>query len=94
MSKFNLGRVAVTCEVNAQMETDNVFATFVKTSLGRYVKCDWGDLSEEDKKSNDDALDDDSRIFAAYVYPKTNEKIWIITECDRSVTTILFPHEY
>lgn len=95
MRKFDLGQLVATCGVAAQMETDSVFFDFVNDSLRRYINCDWGVLDEEDKYLNDDAVKTgDSRILAAYIHPQTNEKIWIITEWDRSATTILFPHEY
>lgn len=55
---------------------------------------DLGDTCDEDKEANNAAIKNDEQILAVYKYPKTEEEIWIITECDRSVTTILFPHEY
>lgn len=61
--------------------------------LGRHVKGDWGDLAEEDRQANDDALIDGSRILSSYRL-KNGTKIWIITEWDRSATTCLLPEEY
>lgn len=62
--------------------------------LARHLRGDWGDLSEDDRKTNDEALaSGEDRIFSAYTLP-TNQKIWIITEWDRSVTTALLPDEY
>jgi hypothetical protein len=61
--------------------------------LARHAMGDWGDLCEEDKRSNDEAVDLGLRIFSAYELDETH-KIWIITEADRSVTTILLPEEY
>jgi len=58
---------------------------------------DGGDLCKEDLQSNKDALNDEfpQRIFSAYNYKQNKEdKIWIITEHDKSVTTILFPSDY
>ncbi len=55
---------------------------------------DWGDVSEEDKKENELSLKKGFRIVSAYILPNTDEKIWIITEADRSSTTILLPSEY
>lgn len=61
--------------------------------IQRHASCDWGDLCAQDKNLNDLALmDGDSRIFSAYETP--HGKIWIITEYDRSYTTVLFPSEY
>ena len=70
--------------------------------LTRHVTGDWGDLCAEDAQSNNDALKEGTRIFSAYVLPPpvaegqplTSCKIWVITESDRSVTTILLPEEY
>lgn len=54
---------------------------------------DWGDLDEEDRKENDLSVEEGFRILSAYeLY--TGEKVWIITEADRSSTTILLPSEY
>ena len=66
---------------------------FIAQSLQRYSKCDWGDLSPEDAKMNDDAIKTGDRVLAAYIND-VGTKIYIITEHDRSVTTILFPEEY
>jgi hypothetical protein len=60
--------------------------------LGRHVTGDWGDLSEEDKKQNDDSVNKGLRILSAY--GTGDSKLWIISEGDRSVTTILRPDEY
>lgn len=84
----------MTAGIGERMQKDNGFRRFVAMSLERYLKCDWGDTCEEDKAANDNALKNDERIIAVYKRPGTREKIRIITECDRSYTTILFPSEY
>lgn len=61
--------------------------------LGRHRRGDWGNLDAEDKQRNDSALVDGSRIFSAYQVAET-VRLWIITEADRSATTILLPEEY
>ena len=61
--------------------------------LGRHQRGDWGDLDEEDKQRNDSALVDGSRIFSAYQIAE-GARFWVITEADRSATTILLPEEY
>ena len=63
------------------------------TYVARHVTGDWGDLTDEDKRANDRALKDCSRILSAYRTRK-GVRIWIITEADRSVTTVLLPSEY
>jgi hypothetical protein len=60
--------------------------------LARHVTGDWGDLSADDKKENDYSVTRSLRIFSAY--GTGDSKLWIITEADRSVTTILRPDEY
>lgn len=69
------------------------FAQFVNDSLQRHMNGDWGNLNEEDKHENDLSLKEGYRLFSAYEATGL-PKIWIITEADRSVTTILFPSEY
>ena len=61
--------------------------------LSRHVRGDWGELSKEDKVANDRALTWGERILSAY---RTSQgtRVWIITEADRSTTTILLPQEY
>jgi hypothetical protein len=61
--------------------------------LMRHVCGEWGDLVEEDIQENELALQEGHRLFSAY---NTNDgtRIWVITEWDRSVTTLLLPLEY
>jgi hypothetical protein len=74
------------------------FAQFIQESLRRHLKGDWGDLDDEDKQANNQALKEGTRLLSAYNddrFPKNGvATIWIITEADRSATTILFPDEY
>ena len=63
------------------------------TYLIRHVTGDWGDLPEEDIAENQRSLEQDLRIFSAY-HLGDGTKIYVITEWDRSVTTILLPEEY
>lgn len=61
--------------------------------LSRHHCGDWGDLDQEGKQSNDAALKNGCRIFSAYQLAEA-VKFWVITEADRSATTILLPEEY
>src|SRR4029453_12757000 len=61
--------------------------------LRRHQTGDWGNLDEEDKAENEFSLTHDLRLLSAYTLP-TQAKIWVITEADRSVTTLLLPSEY
>jgi len=61
--------------------------------VNRHLAGDWGDLDEEAKAANDRALQVGERILSAYNLP-TEARLWIITEWDRSATTLLRPDEY
>lgn len=60
--------------------------------LAKHLSGDWGDLCEDDKKENEFSLKNGYRLFSSYII--NGEKLWIITEWDRSVTTFLTPGEY
>lgn len=89
---FPIGEIYLTRGVNDKIAEDVVFAAFVLKSLQRHCTRDWGDLTPDDKQANDRALVAGTRILSAYIIGQY--KIWIITEADKSVTTILFPEEY
>ena len=61
--------------------------------LLRHLAGDWGELDEEDKQENEYALRNSLRVLSAYPL-KTGQRVWVITEADRSVTTFLLPSEY
>jgi len=90
--KFPLGRIVWTRGVNDLVADNVVFAKFVMDSLKRHAMGDWGNLCELDKKENDFSVDRELRLLSSYQHG--DWKIWVITESDRSVTTILFPDEY
>ena len=93
-TKVPLGQLVMTRGVNDRVADDTEFAKFVTESLGRHAKGDWGDMCQEDKNENNLAVKAGNlRTFSAYEHP-TLPKIWIITEADRSATTVLFPDEY
>lgn len=88
-----LGKTVMTGGVNNKIAESEKFAREIKICMEKYITCDWGDLCNEDKEMNDNALiNGNDRILAAY---DTSEgKVYIITEHDRSATTILFADEY
>ena len=93
-TKFHLGQLVTTRGVNDRVADDTQFAKLVTESLKRHAKGDWGDLCQEDKSENNLAVKAGNlRLLSAYERDDL-PKIWIITEADRSVTTILFPDEY
>ena len=61
--------------------------------LTRHVSREWGDLSDEDRKENDYRLEHGFRLLSSY-RTNTGDKLWVITESDRTVTTLLLPEEY
>lgn len=90
---FEIGKLVATRAVSDRMDSDEKFDTFCQVCMHRYFNADWGDLDEEDRALNDEAIESGDRIFASYIY-EDGEKLWIITEADRSVTTLLFPSDY
>ena len=86
--KLQLGKIVATQEC-----VESVDLGEVQTALNRHHNGDWGEVDQEDKKTNDDALQLGNRVLS--VYTSTDQiKFWIITEADRSVTTALLPSEY
>jgi len=85
-----LGQTVMTCGINAMM---GEIGLDVRNAMFRHAKGDWGEVNDEDKASNDAALVDGDRLVSAYT-ATNGTKFWIITECDRSVTTVLLPEEY
>jgi hypothetical protein len=86
--KFPLGQIVATPNALSQIPYDEILA-----ALSRHVRGDWGELDPEDWNSNERALKGEGRLFSAYLSAQ-NVKFWIITEWDRSVTTILLPQDY
>ena len=91
---MNVGQVVMTRSVASFVnKNQNCFSELNEHFLS-YLNQDWGNLSEEDKLLNDDALINGNRILAKYHLSSINRDIYIITESDRSYTSILFPEEY
>ncbi len=86
---FPLGRVLATPGAIALMEAARIDPAQL---LERHQSGDWGDLEEEDWRENDFAVNRQLRTFSAYGQPP--DRLWVITEADRSVTTIPRPDEY
>ncbi len=84
---FSLGQVVMTRGV-----ADAVPAAVVFDLICRHASGDFGDLCKEDRALNEAAITDGGRILSAYETPHGN--FYVITEWDRSVTTVLFKHEY
>jgi hypothetical protein len=89
-AKFNLGQlVATPGALQALTKTEESPLAFI----ARHISGDWGDIDAQDAEENAFALNKSLRLFSVY-HLKDGTKIWIITEADRSATTILLPSEY
>jgi len=90
LPKFSLGRIVATPGALAAVQeaNQNPFE-FIQ----RHQSGDWGELCGEDKRENEFSLKNGFRLLSAY-RTLHDVKVWIITEADRSVTTLLLPHEY
>jgi hypothetical protein len=86
-ARFPLGQVAITANASLRLSTEEVLAALKRHSCG-----DWGDLCPEDAMANDSALAHGGRLFSAY--GQGADRFWIITEADRSETTVLLPEDY
>ena len=88
VAKFPLGQIYATRGV-----INSISRQEMTDALIRHASGDWGDLDPEDKQANDDALKHGGRIFSAYT-SSDGIRFWIITEANRSYTTVLLPEEY
>lgn len=86
--KFDYGALYVTRGASKKLSHVDILR-----GLFRHIEGDFGDLCEEDKLVNLDAIENGYRILSAY-HTADGTKFWIITEADRSATTILLPEEY
>lgn len=85
---FQLGQiVATTNAINTLNKTD------IQSALLKHSRGDWGLSCHDDKQANDVALENGDRIVSVYK-DRNKKKFWIITEADRSATTVLLPDDY
>ena len=87
-AKFWPGNLYVTAAADRGLVREDVLA-----ALERHQTSDWGDLCADDKELNEKALEDGGRLFSEY-HDRKGVKFWIITEADRSATTVLLPDDY
>lgn len=85
--RFDLGRVVATPGALAALTQDDLL-----TALARHGAGDWGEVDAEDARANDRALGEGARLLSAY-WSAGGVKFWIITEADRSATTVLLPED-
>ena len=85
---FRLGHLVATPNALEKLQQLDITA-----ALQRHQAGDWGDVDEHDRQANDLALTEGTRLFSVYHSAK-QLKFWVITEADRSVTTVLMPEDY
>ena len=88
--RFDLGAIGTTTGADEVIRRCGLDLRFL---LLRHVTGDWGDMDEADRVRNDRAVDQGTRILSAYG-PEGSDQVWIITEADRSSTTVLLAGEY
>ncbi len=86
-TKFPLGQIVITANAHAQLDSQAV-----NEALIRHASGDWGQVCEEDRQENELSLREGYRLLS--VYGTGDKRFWIITEADRSVTTVLMPDDY
>lgn len=87
-----LGALYVTPALKAWRDSEELRPVLVLLALNNHEYGKWGEVDDHDKAANDDALRDGGRLLSAWTID--DRRVWIITEADRSVTTVLFPSDY
>jgi hypothetical protein len=85
---FKLGQTVITANAKAKLDPVDVIV-----GLARHSRGDWGDVCKQDAAENELSLREGFRLLSAYK-DRNSTKFWIITEADRSVTTVLLPEDY
>ena len=85
--RFPLGQLIITAAAAGRLTSAEVVA-----GIARHARGDWGDVGPEDAVANERSLREGLRLLSAY--GRGDRRFWIITESDRSVTTVLLPDDY
>jgi hypothetical protein len=88
VAKFRLGRIVTTPNALARLTQEEILL-----GIQRHQAGDWGNVGEDDRKENEFSLQEGFRLFSIY-HSIQNVTFWIITEGDRSRTTVLLPEDY
>ena len=88
IARFRLGHIVSTPNALAHLTQEDILH-----GIQRHQAGDWGDVCAEDRQANDQALVKGTRILSVY-HAGNGTRFWIITERDRSVTTVLLPEDY
>jgi hypothetical protein len=87
-TRFKMGLLCIT-----RTALDTLHMADVYAAIHRHSAADWGEVCDEDRAANDYSLEHDLRLLSSYT-DRLRTKFWIITEADRSATTILLPDDY
>jgi hypothetical protein len=88
LARFRLGHIVATPNALSRLTDEDVLR-----GIQRHQSGDWGDVDTHDRQANDRALIEGTRLLSVY-HAANGVKFWIITEADRSVTTVLMPEDY
>ena len=86
--RFSLGKVHATPTALERLSREEI-----TNALRQHAQGDWGEVDAHDLRANERALQDGSRLFSVYL-ATDGSKFWVITEADRSLTTVLLPEDY
>ena len=88
IAKFRLGHIMTTPNALEHLTPDDILL-----GIQRHQAGDWGDVNEHDRQANEASLKEELRLWSVY-HAAGGLKFWIITEADRSATTVLLPEDY
>lgn len=88
IAKFKLGHIVTTPNALTRLTHNDIL-----TAIGRHQAGDWGDVSDDDRQENELSLKEGFRLLSVY-HSANGVKFWLITEADRSATTVLLPEDY
>lgn len=88
LARFRLGRIVATPNALEHLTQDDILVGITRHQAG-----DWGEVGDEDRQANDCALAQGTRLLSVYL-SANGLKFWIITEADRSSTSVLLPEDY
>ncbi|MCA9063320.1 MAG: hypothetical protein KDA96_09685 [Planctomycetaceae bacterium] len=86
--RFSSGSIYITRNAREQLNVNDV-----RNALSRHLSGDWGDVCDMDRQENELSLREGFRLLSVY-HASDGKKFWVITEADRSSTTILLPEDY
>lgn len=88
VAKFSLGQIVATPNALSALSQDEILL-----GIARHQTGDWGELDEHDRQQNEEFLQQGLRLLSVY-HAANGTRFWIITEANRSVTTVLLPEDY